>query len=123
MVEVHTNGGKVRFEVLGRDKFYAAKRRVDVPVAHITGVRRAGADVGRPRGLRLAGASVPGFIYAGSFWGRGSGWTFWDVRVADAANVIVVELKDDFYRQLVVEVRDPDAAISAIESARAAFAS
>ncbi len=118
MVELSVSGGNVRFAVLGRDRLYAVKRKVDVPAAHIAGVRRAGADVGRPRGIRLAGASLPGVIYAGSFRGSG-GWTFWDVRVKDAANVIVVDLKDDFYTQLVVEVRDPDAAISAIEEARA----
>ena len=63
MVEVSVTGSNVRFSVLGRDRLYAVKRKIDVPAAHIAGVRRAGADLGRPAGIRLAGASLPGVIY------------------------------------------------------------
>ncbi|MBF6600959.1 MAG: hypothetical protein IVW36_10665 [Dehalococcoidia bacterium] len=116
MVDLSVGDGRVRFTLLGRDRIYAVKRKVNVPVGHIAGVRRAGDRVSRPRGLRLAGTALPGVIYAGSFWAPG-GWSFWDVRVRHAGNVIVVDLKDDFYRQLVVEVADPAAAVAAIEGA------
>lgn len=117
MVDVSVADGCVRFTLLGRDRMYAVKRKVDVPVGHVVGVRPAGDQIGRPRGLRLAGTGLPGVIYAGSFWAPGGGWSFWDVRLRHAGKVIVIDLKDDFYRQIVVEVADPAAAVAAIEGA------
>jgi hypothetical protein len=117
MVEITASGGNVRFTVIGRDRFYALRRKVDVPAAHITGVRRA-EDLTRPAGIRLFGTALPGVIYAGSFRGGGR-WTFWDVRAKNRDRAIAVDIEHEHYAQLVVEVADPDAAIRTIEDARA----
>jgi hypothetical protein len=55
-------------------------------------------------GLRVAGTHVPGVIAAGTFYHHGN-WVFWDVH--NPENAVVVELRDERYEKLIIEVADP----------------
>lgn len=118
MVVISVQGSTVIFEVQGLDKLWALKSRLEIPVERIRGVR-ADPEIARGwwKGLRLPGTHIPGVITAGSFYQSGR-WVFWDVH--DAARAIVVELEDDRYDALVVEVADPAAAVAQVEAARRA---
>lgn len=59
-------------------------------------------------------AHVPGVIVAGTFHQDGQR-VFWDVH--DSAKAVVIELYDDTYQRLVIEVPDPRAAVEHIERA------
>ena len=60
------------------------------------------------QGLKVAGTSIPNVFRAGTFYQDG-GWVFWDVLRPE--NCIVVELRDERFQRLVVEVEDPAAAV------------
>jgi hypothetical protein len=61
----------------------------------------------------MPGTSVPGVIKAGTFYQDGKR-VFWDVHHPE--KTIVIDLHDERYNQLIVEVEDPQAAVSLIQS-------
>lgn len=115
MVDVQVQGDRVVFEVEGMHKLWALRSRLEIPLAHVRGVR-ADPEIARGlwRGLKLAGSDIPGLFAAGTFYRHGN-LVFYDVR--DPTHAIVVELDDETYDRLVVEVRDPAAAVATITAA------
>jgi hypothetical protein len=115
MVEISIEGDKAVFTVQGWDKLWSLRSRLEVPLAH---VRDAHADpspaMGWFQGLKLLGTDVPNVFRAGTFY-QDHGWVFWDVRHPEKA--IVVELHDERFQKLVVEVADPAAAIQLLKQA------
>lgn len=115
MVDVHIRDGTAVFEVLGVHKLWAFKSRVEVPLAHIRGVRAdPTVKLGWWKGWRMPGTHVPGLIVAGTYYDRGRR-VFWDVMRPRGA--IVVDLRDGPYDQLVVEVADPGSAVARLQAA------
>jgi len=115
MVEIRIAGGTVSVEVMGWHKLWALRGRVEVPVRHITAVRAdPDVSIGWGRGVRLPGTHVPGRIKAGTYY-EGGRKVFWDV--TRPARAIVVDLSDDRYDRLVVEVEDPAAAVTRLQDA------
>ena len=118
MVEVSIVGDHVHFEVEGMDKLWAMKSRLDIPLQHIRAARiDPEAAKGLWHGLRFPGTQVPGVILAGSFY-QFSGWVFYDVH--DPERTVIVELEHEHYKCLVIEVSDPQAVLSRLQSAIAA---
>lgn len=116
MVDVTVAPDQVTFEVLGLHKLWTLKSRLTVRLEHITSVRAdPGVSLGWGAEIRWPGTYIPGMIKAGTFYGRGRK-TFWDV--AHRERAIVVELANDRYDALIVEVADPPAAVARIEQAR-----
>jgi hypothetical protein len=115
MVDVSIKDRTVVFEVLGLHKIWALKSRLIVPLPHIRGVH---ADptmtLDRCKGLRLPGTYVPGLIAAGTYYSRGRR-VFWDV--VRPQRSIVVDLADERYEALIVEVADPDAVVKRLQAA------
>ena len=56
----------------------------------------------------MPGTSIPSVITAGTFYKEGNK-IFWDV--SNIENCIIVELKDEDYKQLIIEVENPVDAI------------
>ena len=63
----------------------------------------------------MPGTSVPGVITAGTFYQDGKR-VFWDVHRPEST--IVVELADERYDELIVEVANPAAAVAQLQEAR-----
>ena len=118
MVEVTVEGTTAVFTVLGMDKLWALRSRLEIPLAHISGVHAdSSPKMGWFEGLKVAGADLPNLFRAGTFYQDG-GWVFWDVRHPETA--IVVELHDAKFQRLVIEVENPDVTIQTLERALAA---
>lgn len=115
MVEISIANGKLTLHVRGADKLWALKSTLEVPLAHVAGVR-ANPEIARGwfHGLRMPGTSIPGVITAGTFYQDGQR-IFWDVHRPD--KTIVVELHDERFNELIVEVANPQAAVSQIQDA------
>lgn len=115
MVDLSLAEGKLTLHVRGADKLWAFKSSLEIPLAHIASVR-ADSEVARGwyHGLRMPGTNVPGVITAGTFYQEGKR-VFWDVH--DPGKTIAIDLHDERYSQLIVEVADPDAAVKLIQSA------
>ncbi|MBI3792470.1 MAG: hypothetical protein HY275_16535 [Gemmatimonadetes bacterium] len=118
MVTVTRAGDRLRFEIEGFDKVLALKGALELPLAHVTGARvDPAAAKGWWHGVGLGGTIVPGVVTAGTFYEKGR-MAFYDVHHADHA--IVVELANDDYDRLIVEVRDPEGTAKMINAAVAA---
>ncbi|HEY4256969.1 MAG TPA: hypothetical protein VGM66_07145 [Candidatus Udaeobacter sp.] len=112
MTTVSTSNGKLIIKVEGLEKLWAFKSRLEIPFEHITGVRSAAEE--RASGIRAPGTHIPGVITAGTFHQIGKK-VFWDVHHAERA--IAIDLQDERYTTLVIEVADPEATIRAIRAA------
>jgi hypothetical protein len=114
-VDLSIAEGKLMLHVRGADKLWAFKSSLEIPLVHIAGVR-TDPEVARGwyHGIRMPGTNVPGVITAGTFYQDGKR-VFWDVH--DPNKTIVIDLHDERYNELVVEVDDPQAAVALIQSA------
>jgi hypothetical protein len=105
MVTVSFSPATAIFEVEGLDKLWSLRGRLEIPLAHIAGVRADPSVAhGWWHGLRLGGTNLPGVLTAGTFYHEG-GFVFWDVH--DPEGTIVVDLEHEHYRALVIEVAHP----------------
>ena len=115
MVEITIAGDKAVFEVKGSHKLWSLRSRLEVPLEHIKGVH---ADpkpaMGWFDGLKISGTGIPHIFRAGVFYQEGN-FVFWDV--AHPEKTIVVDLEDENFAKLVVEVADPSAAVGLLRSA------
>jgi hypothetical protein len=98
-------------EVQGWDKLWSLTSRLEIPLEHVIDVRPADDPV---EGIRMPGTHVPGVITAGTFVREGSS-VFWDVH--DPSKAIALDLRDERYSKLVIEVADPAATIDAVKQA------
>lgn len=101
-------------ELKGLDRFWALKSRLSIPLSNVRGASADPGMIREPKGLRAGGTHVPGVITAGTFHLDGER-VFWDVR--DAARAVVIELRDEKYARLVIQVDDPRATVGLIEGA------
>ncbi len=115
MVDLTVVDGKLVLNVRGADKLWAWKSSLEIPLAHVGGVR-ADPEIARGwwHGLRMPGTNVSGVITAGTFYQDGKR-VFWDVHHPD--KTIVIDLHDERFSQLIVEVADPTTAVNVIQDA------
>ena len=119
MVDVTVNGPSAVFEIKGIDKLWSFRSRIEIPLEHITGVEHNPDNVGRWwHGFKMIGADMPGLFAMGTFYYHGE-LVFWDVH--DVEKTVVVSLTHERYKQLIVEVADPDATVSLIRSSITKF--
>ena len=115
MVDLSVAEGKLTLHVRGADKLWAFKSSLEIPLVHIAGVR-ADPEIARSwyHGMRMPGTNVPGIITAGIFYQDGK-QVFWDVHHPE--KTIVIDLHDERFSELVVEVAEPAAAVELIRNA------
>lgn len=114
MVDLSISDGNLLLNVRGADKLWAFKSSLEIPLQHVAGIR-ADASIAKGwwHGWRVPGTSIPRVITAGTFYQDGKR-VFWDVH--NPANTVVIELRDERYNQLIVEVADPNAALALIQT-------
>ena len=102
MVDLSISGGNLVLHVRGADKLWAFKSSLEIPLAHIAEIRADPAIAhGCWHGLRMPGTNIPGVLTAGTLYQEGKR-VFWDVY--NPENTVVIELKDERYNELIVEV-------------------
>ncbi len=119
MVSVTQQGDDILFTVQGMHKVWAFKSSLTIPRAHIAGVRQDAAAARDLHGFRALGTSVPWVIKAGTFYfNYGLKPTFVDVMHPE--QTIVIDLHDEDYQQLIIEVEDPAAVLALLGGTAAA---
>jgi hypothetical protein len=117
MAKVTVKDGMLRLKLKGIDRVLAFRSRLEVPLAHVTGASIY-TDIGSKHPWLGVGAS-PGAAYPDARVVRGmwqqADWVFWDVH--DVEKAVVIELADEHYARLVVEVEDPQAVVTDIKQA------
>ncbi|MBV8051402.1 MAG: hypothetical protein JOZ80_09450 [Acidobacteriaceae bacterium] len=115
LVDLSIAEGILTLHVRGADKLWAFKSSLEIPLIHVVRVR-ADPEIARGwyHGIRVPGTNVPGVITAGTFYQDGKR-VFWDVHHPE--KTVVIELHDERYNELVVEVAEPEAAVKLIQNA------
>ncbi len=115
MVDLSIASGNLELHVRGADKLWALKSSLEIPLQHIAGIR---ADptvaLGWWHGIRMPGTNIPGVLTAGTFYQHGKR-VFWDVH--NPENTVVIELRDERYDELIVEVGDPQLTVERLRAA------
>jgi hypothetical protein len=115
MVEIVVSEGSLVLHVKGADKLWALKSSLEIPLQHVAGIRADPSVAhGWWHGLRMPGTNLPGVITAGTFYHDGKR-VFWDVH--NLENTVVIELRDERYNELIVEVADPNKTVEAVRAA------
>jgi len=118
MVDLSVAEGKLVLQIRGADRLWAPKSSLEIPLQHIASVRSDPSVAhGWYHGIRAPGTNVPGVLTAGTFYQHGQR-IFWDVHHPE--NTIAIELRDERYNELIVEVSDPEAAVELISTATTA---
>lgn len=101
---------------IGEDGFPGTgPSRLEVPLDHVLGAESATLAARRwLDGVRLGGTHIPGPISAGWFRSHDS-WAYWEVR--DPRRAIRIDVSDEPYDRIVIEVEDPDAELIRIREA------
>jgi hypothetical protein len=113
MVTIQKIDNNFLFEVKGMHKLWAFKSEIKIPFEHVLKAYKDTEIAKGKKGLRFPGTSIPGIINAGTFLHNGD-TNFWDVSNPDSA--IVIDLKDEEYHQLIVEVENPLEAIDLLNN-------
>ena len=115
MVDLSITEDKLVLHVRGADRLWSFNSSLEIPLVHIASVR-ADTEIARGwwHGIRMPGTNVPGVITAGTFYQDGKR-VFWDVHHPE--KTIVIDLRDERYNELVVEVSEPEAAVKLIQKA------
>jgi hypothetical protein len=114
MAQVTIDGTDLIIEIEGMDKLWALQSRLIFPLANVRGATADPGIAKDPKGLRAPGTHVPGVVTAGTFHRDGER-VFWDVH--DPADAVVIELRDERFARLVIQVADPRATVGMIERA------
>ncbi len=108
MVTIEKKADNFVFEVKGLHKLWALKSEISIPSNNIIRAYPNTENLNWIMGLRLPGTHIPGLITAGTYIVK-DGTIFCDVM--DHKKSIVVELRDESYKRLIIEVDNVDEAI------------
>ena len=104
---------KLLVRPVGLVRVWALSKGLECPVTNITDVG-VSERKGLVKGWRFPGTHLPGVMTAGTFRSHGEK-DLW--MVGRAKEVLVIELHDQPYRHLIVQVEDPHAAVEALRAA------
>lgn len=112
MVTVSVENSNLVMRVSGFSKLLTFKNEISVPIKHVRGITADPGAFDMPRGIRSPGISVPGVVYAGTFYHEGDK-VFWDVH--NPAKTVVIELEGEDFKRFIVEVEDPLQVVKTLE--------
>ncbi|OGX83346.1 hypothetical protein BEN47_03375 [Hymenobacter lapidarius] len=113
MVEVTHQGDDVLFTVQGLHKLWAFKSSLTIPRSHIAGVRQDPEAARNLKGWRALGTAVPWGLKAGTFYLDGTpGLKPAFIDMVDPDQTVIIDLHDEEYQQLIIEVEDPAAVVA-----------
>lgn len=112
MVSITQEDDRFVFEVKGWHKLWALRNQLTIPREHILNAYQDPGIVEGSRGLRMPGTYIPSIITAGTFIQNGD-MIFWDVSKEE--NAIIIDLKDEHFKKLVIEVENPSEAIGMLK--------
>lgn len=119
MTRITIDGDRLVVALQGFDRLWALKSRLEIPLANVQGATIDRGIVRDRKGVRAPGTHIPRVVTAGTFHRDGER-TFWNVRGGD--RTVVIQLRNEEYARLVLEVDDPRATVALVERALAARA-
>ena len=113
---IDMNASSMTVTLRGLDVVWATRRRIVVPLGHIKGARQDAyaASHGPWLGAGRTDALLDYAVAAGPMLVHGR-HEFWDVH--DPRRAVAIDLADEQYDRLVIEVDDPAATVEAVNAA------
>jgi hypothetical protein len=108
---VNVNNDSVLIEIEGTQRFLALKNQIEIPISKIESVSTE--DVDPPWIAGRIGTHMPPWFWAGTFWTLDRKKRFYYVRNKDKC--ITLNLKDQNYYQVIIEVEDKEAIANEIK--------
>ncbi|MBK7387614.1 MAG: hypothetical protein IPI23_00685 [Bacteroidetes bacterium] len=115
MVSIQKVNDNFVFELKGMHKLWALTSQLVIPASNISKAHNDFSNVGWWKGWRAPGTSIPFVLTAGTFH-LDSDKIFWDVMNRDKS--IIVELHDEEYKRLIIEVADPIVAMELLNAGK-----
>ncbi len=116
MTEVEITEDTLIVHVLGWHRLWSLKSRIEVPLVHVSSAE-VDLEIARRerwKGIKAPGTHLPGVIKAGTFY-QWRERVFWDVH--DPDKTVVIQLRNEHYSRLVIEVEDPSVTVASIKQA------
>ncbi len=110
MVSITKDQEFTSFEIKGFHKVLAFKSQITVPNSHIIKAYQDELQLTSWKRMRALGTSIPYLIKAGTFYDWEDGSTIF-MDIVNYDNAIIIELIDEKYKKLIVEVQNPEEAI------------
>jgi hypothetical protein len=110
MVTITKEQDFTSFEIKGFHKVLAFKSQITIPNSHILRAYQDETQLNDWRRMRALGTSIPYIIKAGTFYDWQDGVTIF-MDITNDNNAIIVELIDEKYKKLMIEVQSPEEAI------------
>jgi hypothetical protein len=114
MARVEIDGDRLVVVVEGAHRLWALKSRLEIPLENMQGATVDSGIARERKGFRAPGTHIPGVLTAGTFYQNGER-IFWDIKDGDQA--VVIQLRNEQYARLVIEVDDARAAVTRIDRA------
>jgi hypothetical protein len=111
LVKVNVNKERVLVEIEGTQRFLALKNQIEIPISKIENVSTE--DVEPPWIAGRIGTHMPPWFWAGTFWTLDRKKRFYYVR--NKERCITLNLKDQDYDQVIIEVEDKEDIAKAIQ--------
>ena len=112
--KITINGNNLDFEISGIDVILAIKRTITIPLEHIVSVSTDIVPWAVFQQLKLGGTNLPGIVKDGRYL-TADGLMFFEMHHQDRC--ITVSLNHEFYKKIVFEVEDKEAAAKLINDA------
>ena len=121
MARVTIDNGQLVINMKGMRKFFAMKSEVSVPLTNVESVTTGMEWKDMPKvyekvmGTNSMGLYHGGTFREGGFWNSDGDRVFFDLRRKEEA--IVITLKDEEYKRLIIGCETPDETVSIIKQA------
>ena len=113
MVSVTSNENEFIFDILRSHKFWAFENKIRISKNQIIRAYQSNDEFTFWIGWKIPGTQLPWVVTAGTYIKKGKR-NFWDV--CNKKNAIIVELKESYYNKLIIEVKNPEEAISLLNT-------
>ena len=113
MVTLTVTDKEFIFNIIGWHKIWAMRSKINIPKENIIQAYQNEEELKSWSGWRIPGTFIPYLITAGTFYRKGNR-NFWDLM--NTKKTIIVELKDNFYNKLYIEVENPEKILQLLNS-------
>lgn len=113
MVTLTATDDAFLFDIKRGHKIWALKSKINIPKENLVQAYQDKAELNNWSGFRIPGTYIPYIITAGTFYRKGNR-NFWDMM--NKKNTIIVELKNNYYNKLYIEVENPKEMMNALNT-------
>lgn len=114
MVIVEKEKDKIVFDLTGFTQLLALKNKMSIPIRNVKSAYQNEKYLSNWTGSKVVGTHIQGGLRAGTFQ-RNSMQYFWAAK--NLKNTVIIDLADESFEQLILEVEDPNACIDLIDAA------